>query len=101
GEAFYNDKMDPIVDELENKKLLVLDNGAKIVNLGDDIPPALIKRSDGGSLYITRDLAAVFYRKKEYKFNKIMYVVGNEQKLHFVQLKRLIDKMGYDFSNEI
>ena len=101
GEAFYNDKMDSVVSELEDKKLLVLDNGAKIVNLGDDIPPALIKRSDGGSLYITRDLAAVFYRKKEYKFDKILYVVGNEQKLHFIQLKRLIDKMGYDFSDEI
>ena len=101
GEAFYNDKMDKVVDELESKNLLVTDNGARIVNLGDDIPPALIKRSDGGSLYITRDLAAVFYRKNEYKFNKILYVVGNEQKLHFTQLKRLIDKMGYDFSNEI
>ena len=101
GEAFYNDKMDGVVEELEKKNLLVLDNGAKIVNLGDDIPPALIKRSDGGSLYITRDLAAVFYRKNEYKFDKILYVVGNEQKLHFTQLKRLIDKMGYDFSNEI
>lgn len=101
GEAFYNDKMDKVVDELENKNLLITDNGAKIVNLGDDIPPALIKRSDGGSLYITRDLAAVFYRKEQYKFNKILYVVGNEQKLHFTQLKRLIDKMGYDFSDEI
>ena len=101
GEAFFNDKMDPVVEELEQKGLLVEDQGAKIVNLGDDMPPALIKRSDGGSLYITRDLAAVFYRKKEYKFNKILYVVGNEQKLHFEQLKRLIDKMGYDFSNEI
>ena len=101
GEAFYNDKMDAVVDELENKGLLVEDQGAKIVNLGDDMPPALIKRSDGGSLYITRDLAAVFYRKKEYKFDKILYVVGNEQKLHFEQLKMLVDKMGYDFSNQI
>ena len=101
GEAFYNDKMDAVVDELDKKGLLVEDQGAKIVNLGDDMPPALIKRSDGGSLYITRDLAAVFYRKKEYKFDKILYVVGNEQKLHFQQLKRLIDKMGYDFSDEV
>ena len=100
GEAFYNDKMDSVVEELENKNLLVLDNGAKIVNLGDDIPPALIKRSDGGSLYITRDLAAVFYRKKEYKFDKILYVVGNEQKLHFTQLKRLIDKMAMTFQTK-
>ena len=101
GEAFYNDKMDEVVNELQQKGLLVLDNGAEIVNLGDDMPPALIKRSDGGSLYITRDLAAVFYRKKEYKFDKILYVVGNEQKLHFNQLKRLIQKMGYDFYNQV
>lgn len=101
GEAFFNDKMDPVVDELEAKGLLVEDQGAKIVELGDDIPPALIKRSDGGSLYITRDLAAVFYRKNEYKFDKILYVVGNEQKLHFNQLKRVIDKMGYDFSSQV
>lgn len=101
GEAFYNDKMDPVVEELDKKGLLVEDQGAKIVELGDDLPPALIKRSDGGSLYITRDLAAVFYRKKEYKFDKILYVVGNEQKLHFVQLKKIIEKMGYDFANEI
>ena len=101
GEAFYNDKMDSIVKELEDKNLLKEDQGAKIVDLGDDMPPALIKRSDGGSLYITRDLAAVFYRKKEYKFDDILYVVGNEQKLHFDQLKRLVSKMGYDFSDNI
>ena len=101
GEAFYNDKMDPIVDELEAKGLLVEDQGARIVDLGEDLPPALIKRSDGGSLYITRDLAALFYRKREYKFDKILYVVGNEQKLHFTQLKKVIEKMGYDFANDI
>ncbi len=101
GEAFYNDKMDEVINELEQKGLLKEDDGAKIVDLGDDMPPALIKRSDGGSLYITRDLAAVFYRKKEYKFDKILYVVGNEQKLHFEQLKRLITKMGYDFADEV
>ncbi len=101
GEAFYNDKMDAVVEELEKKGLLKEDQGAQIVDLGEDVPPALIKRSDGGSLYITRDLAAVFYRKKEYKFDKILYVVGNEQKLHFTQLKRLITKMGYDFADQI
>lgn len=101
GEAFFNDKMDPVVEELESKGLLTLDQGAKIVDLGDDMPPALIKRSDGGSLYITRDLAAVFYRKNEYKFDKILYVVGNEQKLHFNQLKRLISKMDYDFADSV
>lgn len=101
GEAYYNDKMDAVVDELNEKELLVDDQGAKIVRLGDDIPPALIKRRDGGSLYITRDLAAVFDRKNTYKFDKILYVVGNEQKLHFEQLKRVIAKMGYNYGNEI
>lgn len=101
GEAYYNDKMDAVVDELVEKELLVDDQGAKIVRLGDDIPPALIKRRDGGSLYITRDLAAVFDRKKTYNFSKILYVVGNEQKLHFEQLKRVITKMGYDYATEI
>ena len=101
GEAYYNDKMDSVVEELEQKELLFEDQGAKIVNLGDDMPPALIKRRDGGSLYITRDLAAVFDRKNTYNFDKMLYLVGNEQKLHFNQLKRLIDKMGYDYSSQI
>ncbi|MDE6047481.1 MAG: arginine--tRNA ligase [Anaeroplasmataceae bacterium] len=101
GEAFYNDKMDPIVEELQNKNLLKEDQGAQIVDLGEEMPPALIKRSDGGSLYITRDLAAVFYRKKEYQFDQILYIVGNEQKLHFNQLREVITKMGYDFADSI
>ena len=96
GEAFYNDKMDTVVNELEDKGLLIEDQGAKIVELGDSIPPALIKRSDGGTLYITRDLAAVFWRKKEYNFDKALYVVGGEQKLHFTQLKGVLAKMGYE-----
>ena len=102
GEAFYNDKMEPVVKELEDKGILTLDQGAQVVTLGDDIPPALIKRSDGGTLYITRDLAAVFYRKKEYNFEKALYVVGGEQKLHFEQLKGVLAKMGYeDLANSI
>lgn len=96
GEAFYNDKMDTVVKELEDKGLLIEDQGAKIVELGDSIPPALIKRSDGGTLYITRDLAAVFLRKKEYNFDKALYVVGGEQKLHFTQLKGVLAKMGHE-----
>lgn len=101
GEAYYNDKMDPVVDELTEKGLLIDDQGAKIVRLGDDIPPALIKRRDGGSLYITRDLSAIFDRKNTYNFDKILYVVGNEQKLHFEQLRRVITAMGYDYSDSI
>lgn len=101
GEAFYNDKMDPVVKELADKNLLKEDQGAQIVDLGETMPPALIKRKDGGSLYITRDLAAVFYRKQEYQFDHILYVVGNEQKLHFTQLKCVLQKMGYDFADAI
>ena len=81
GEAFYNDKMDRIVDLLEDKKLLEEDEGAMIVRLDNfDMPPALIKRTDGATLYMTRDLAALLYRHENYQFNKMLYVVGNEQK---------------------
>jgi arginyl-tRNA synthetase len=97
GEAFYNDKMDAVVDELTEKALLRLDEGATIVDLGSDLPPALIKKSDGATLYITRDIAALLYRFHTYHFDKILYVVGNEQKLHFTQLKKVTDLMGYDF----
>ena len=101
GEAYYNDKMDPVVNELEEKGLLEESDGAMIVNLSDDLPPALIKRRDGGSLYITRDLAAVFDRMNTYHFDKALYVVGNEQKLHFTQLKTVLSKMGYDYGSRI
>ncbi len=101
GESFYNDKMDAVVEELEEKGLLKEDQGAQIVDLGDDIPPALIKRSDGGSLYITRDIAAVLWRKKEYDFYKALYVVGGEQKLHFIQLKEVLKKMGKPYADDI
>ncbi len=100
GEAYYKDKMKPIIEEMENKHLLQISEGATIIDLGD-IAPALIKRSDGGSLYITRDVAALLDRKNKYNFDEILYVVGNEQSLHFKQLKMIIDKMGYDFSDKI
>lgn len=101
GEAFYNDKMQPIVDELSEKHLLKKDQGAMIVDLGSDLPPALIQKSDGSTLYITRDLAALFYRKDTYHFDEVLYVVGNEQKLHFTQLKEVVRLMGYDFAQDI
>lgn len=100
GEAYYKDKMKPIIEEMGNKHLLQISEGATIIDLGD-IAPALIKRSDGGSLYITRDVAALLDRKNKYNFDEILYVVGNEQSLHFKQLKMIIDKMGYDFSDKI
>ncbi len=101
GEAFYNDKMQPVLDILEEKHLLKEDAGAQIVDLGEDIAPALIKRSDGGSLYMTRDLAAVLWREKEYTPSKILYVVGGEQKLHFIQLKAVLNKMELPYANDI
>lgn len=101
GESFYNDKMQSVIDELEEKNLLSISEGASIVDLGETMPPALVKRSDGATLYITRDLAAVFYRKKEYQFDEVLYVVGNEQTLHFNQLKAVLTKMGYDWADNI
>jgi arginyl-tRNA synthetase len=95
GESFYNDKMDAVVLELEEKGLLKIDEGATIVDLGSDLPPALIKKTDGATLYITRDIAAALYRHRTYQANKLLYIVGNEQMLHFKQLKRITDLMGY------
>jgi arginyl-tRNA synthetase len=100
GEAFYNDKMQPVIEELEKKGLLKLDDGASIVEL-EDLPPALIKKSDGATLYITRDLATAIYRKNTYNFDEAIYVVGNEQSLHFKQLKLVLNKMGYDWQKNI
>jgi len=100
GESFYNDKMDAVVLELEQKGLLKVDQGATIVELGDNLPPALIKKTDGATLYVTRDLAALLYRHKTYHANKVLYVVGNEQQLHFKQLKAVTDLMGYHFDVE-
>ena len=98
GESFYNDKMQPIIDELREKKLLIEDKGAQIVNLEDyGMPPALILRSDGATLYITRDLAAAKYRKDTYNFDKSLYVVAYQQDLHFRQLFKVLELMGYDW----
>lgn len=101
GESFYNDKMEPVVKELEDKGLLHESEGAQVVSLDNDLPPALIKRSDGATLYITRDLAAAIYRKKTYDFKEALYVVGNEQTLHFNQLKQVLEKMNYPWSKDI
>mgnify|MGYP000928638532 CR=1 FL=1 len=100
GEAFFNDKMDAVVDELDQKGLLVLDQGAMVVKVDENQPPVLIKRTDGATLYATRDLAALFYRYHTYHFDKMLYVVGNEQKLHFDNIKKVTDLMGYHFDIE-
>ncbi|GEQ38178.1 arginyl-tRNA synthetase [Tetragenococcus halophilus] len=102
GEAFYEDKMDEIVELLEEKHLLKEDQGAEIVDLSAyDLNPALIKKQDGGTLYITRDMAAALYRKRTYDFAKSLYVVGNEQSYHFKQLKATLKEMGYDWSDDM
>ena len=93
GEAFYNDKMDEIIDILSEKGLLTESEGATVIELEGFENPALIKKSDGATLYITRDLAAALYRKRTYKFAKSLYVVGQEQSGHFKQLKAVLKKM--------
>ena len=101
GEAFYSDKMDRVVSELEQKDLLVEDKGALLVNLDEyDMPPALIKKSDGSTLYTTRDIAAAIYRKENYDFYKNIYVVASQQNLHFKAFFKVIELMGYDWAKD-
>lgn len=102
GESFYNDKMAAIVDELKEKKLLTESNGAMIVDLEDaKMPPCLIIRTDGGTLYATRDITAAIYRKNTYDFDKCIYVTAIDQNLHFAQWFKVIEKMGYDWSKDL
>lgn len=98
GESFYNDKMQPVVDELREKGLLVESQGAYVVMLDDyGMSPAIVLRSDGATLYITRDLAAAFYRHNEYHFDKCLYVVAYQQNLHFKQLFKILELMGHEW----
>ncbi|MEG1560627.1 MAG: arginine--tRNA ligase [Clostridia bacterium] len=101
GESFYSDMMPGIVDELREKGLLKLDQGASIVDLSEyNMPPCLILKSDGASLYATRDLAAAVYRKRTYDFNKLLYVVAYQQELHFKQCFKVLELMGYDWAKD-
>lgn len=104
GEAFYNDKMDKVVNMLEDKGLLQESQGAQIVDLSsinENLTPAMIKRTDGATLYMTRDLAAAIYRKDTYDFAKSLYVVGGEQREHFVQLKAVLSLLGLDWADDV
>ena len=102
GEAFYNDKMQPIIDELDAKGLTEISDGAKIVRLDDfGMPPCLITRSDGATLYATRDLAAAEYRAKTYRFAKSLYVVATQQNLHFRQLFKVLELMGREWAKDL
>ena len=101
GEAFYNDKMEVVVNELKEKKLLVESNGAQVVMLEDyNMPPCIVLKADGASIYATRDLAAAMYRKKTYDFYKSIYVVGTPQALHFKQVFKVLELAGHDWAND-
>lgn len=101
GESFYRDKTASVVNELTDKNLLQESQGAMIVDLDDyDMAPCLVTKKDGSSIYATRDLAAIFYRKKEYNFDKCIYVTGLEQKLHFAQVFKVVELMGYEWAKD-
>lgn len=96
GESFFHDKSIELLKDLKEKKLLLLDKDAYIMPLDENIPPALIQKKNGSTLYLTRDIACVLYRYQKFNFHKCLYVVGNEQKLHYKQLKAVTKKIGYD-----
>ena len=101
GESFYNDKMEPVIQELRDKGLLTQSEGAWVVDLSEDkMPPCLILKSDGATIYATRDLAAAVYRQNTYHFDKCLYVVAYQQDLHFRQVFRVLEKMGYPWAKD-
>lgn len=102
GESFYRDKVPALVEELEEKKLLAESQGAKVIDLEEyNMPPCLITKSDGSSIYHSRDIAAALYRKETYDFEKCLYVTGLEQTLHFKQVFKAIELMGYNWGKEL
>lgn len=102
GESFYSDKMQPIVDELREKGLLTESRGAQVVDLeAYGMPPCIILKSDGTSLYATRDMAAAAYRKKEYDFYKCLYVVAYQQNLHFKQFFKVLELMDKPWAKDL
>ncbi|MDO4299940.1 MAG: arginine--tRNA ligase [Clostridia bacterium] len=102
GESFYNDKMEAVVEEIKEKNLLTESQGAQIVDLEEyKMPPCLILRSDGGTLYPTRDISAAIYRKNTYDFDKCIYVTALDQNLHFAQWFKVIELMGYDWAKDL
>ena len=101
GESFYSDKMPRFIDELKEKGLLIRSEGAQIVDLEEyGMSPAMITKSDGSSLYVTRDIAAAVYRKEHYDFYKCIYVVASQQNLHFKQWKKVLELMGYEWQKD-
>ncbi|MFZ5974310.1 MAG: arginine--tRNA ligase [Bacillota bacterium] len=102
GESFYNDKMDRVISELRKKDLLTYSDGAWVVDLSEyGMPPCLLLKSDGATLYATRDIAAALYRKDTYGFDKVLYVVAYQQNLHFAQWFKVVELMGYAWSRDL
>ncbi|MDY3051861.1 MAG: arginine--tRNA ligase [Ndongobacter sp.] len=101
GEFYHSQFIGEVLSELKEKELLVLDDHAMIIPLGEEMPPALILKSNGSSTYITRDIATACHRKKVYDFDESIYVVGTQQNLHFRQLKAVLHKMGYDWADQV
>ena len=102
GESFYSDKMDTVIEQIKEKGLLKQSQGTNIVDLEEyNMPPALITKNDGSTLYMTRDLAAAIYRKNTYDFEKCIYVVGSQQSLHFQQLFKVLELMGFEWSKDL
>ena len=102
GESFYTDKMPAQVQKLRDMGLLKIDDGASIVDLSDyNMPPCLILKRDGSTLYPTRDIAAAVYRKENYHFDKAIYVTSSQQCLHFAQWFKVVEMMGYPWYNEL
>ena len=102
GEAFYIEMLDKVVNLLEEKGILVDSQGAKIVDLEEySLPPVIVRKSDGSSIYATRDIAAALYRHKRYNFDKLLYVVGQTQELHFKQLFATLKKAGFDWADNM
>ena len=102
GESFYNDKMQPVLDLLKQKGLLVESNGAEVVKLEDyGMPPCLLRKADGATLYATRDLAAAIYRKETYDFDKCLYVVAYQQNLHFQQVFQVLKLAGFPWADDL
>ena len=101
GESFYNDKMDRVISELREKNLLVESDGAQVVDLEEyKMPPCLIVKRDGATLYATRDIAAALYRKDTYHFDKCLYIVAYQQDLHFRQWFKVVELMGYPWAKD-
>lgn len=101
GEYYHSQFVDEVVKELKDKNLLVESEGATVIEMGEEEPPAIILKKDGSSTYITRDIATALYRKKHYDFYKNIYVVATQQNLHFKTLKEILGKMGYEWEKDI